>query len=131
MRPARCALEHAASLQLADEPPLQIVRRLVDVRAEPLEHVADADVHVLRLREHVRVAFRAAVSVGHPERLRVDAAQRLARRLLHHVDGDARRRPPGVDAEPARDDAVDPVGGDDERRLELPAVTRADPHAVA
>src|SRR3954447_15291515 len=49
MRSTGGPVEYAALLQLADEPSLQVVGRLVDVRAEPFEHVADPDVYVFRL----------------------------------------------------------------------------------
>ena len=55
-RALRLAVHHAARAQVADELPLQIVGRAIDLRLEIRQHVADADVDVLAFREDVGVA---------------------------------------------------------------------------
>ena len=104
--------------------------RLVHVRSKPLEHVPDADIHVVRLGEDVRVSLGPAVSVATHNVSASTLRSVSSGRFLHHVDGHASGWPSRVDPEPAPDDAVDAVGGNQQRRLELAAVPRADPHAI-
>ena len=102
----------------------------IDALLEVRKHVADADVDVFALGEDVGVAVRAAVAVEHRQRVGLRRAQRRDRRLLHHVEREPRRGPPGVHPEPPRDHAVDAVGGDHHRRAQFAAVARAQRHAV-
>jgi len=53
--------------------------------------------------------LQRVVAVRHPQGGRIDIAQAVSRRLLHHVQRDGRRRPSRVEAEPPRDDAVDAI----------------------
>ncbi len=126
----RSAVQHAGADERRHEPFLQRVRPARHLALEVREQAPDADVHVVRLRKHVRVAVQSLVRVRDPEHVGPSRAQGARRRLLHHVDGESGRRPARVDAQALRDDAVDAVGGDDARRAEGPAVPRPQRHAV-
>ena len=91
-----------------------------------VQHIADPDVDVVALREDVPVA-RSAVDDRSATHIvdGIDVAQRLTRRLLHHVERDRRVAPAGVEPEPPRDDAVHAVGGNHDRRRRTVRPSRA------
>ena len=71
---------------MIDEPPLQLVGRLVDRLAIVLQHVADADVHVIALGKDVGVSFVRLAAGVRPVPVR--------RRLALGLPGAHTRRPP-------------------------------------
>ena len=56
----RFPFDHRPVSQMVHEPALQFVRRRADRAPVVREHVSDADVHVIALRKHVRIALGCA-----------------------------------------------------------------------
>jgi hypothetical protein len=108
-------------------PPSTRPRRL---SSERRPQAADADVCMVPLRKDVTVAVGAELSVRHPQRVRIERAQTLGRRLFHHVQRDARLAPPRVEPQASGDDAVDAVGSYQVVGAELASVARRHPCAV-
>ena len=94
--PNRFAGDDASRAQPVDQSALQLVRRLVDRLAVVRQHVADADVDVVALREDVRIAFVRLCSLDSPTPLEVESVcdpQRRGVDVAELFEPDQRRIP--------------------------------------
>ena len=128
VRTARGAVEHAAVLQLADEPPLpnrtalrprargttRARTRCRHSRAPPSE-TRTRSLRTRRTRTRPTTCPRSTLRNVSPG---VSSIMSMATRAAGH---------PALIPSRRRDDAVDAVGGNQQRRLELAAIPRADP----